>query len=165
MTFHNFPAGTIAVIVPQVFVTDIAISHSDDTAANNVGIIFNDVAQGVGGPNTMVKRHDLFYILMGFDDDFVQHNGQWTTNISVDGSLFEVACLSLSMGVWSSEPASVGVYTSLDTEDIIWNVNRPGGKGRTPGTTQVIGDFRVREIANPTDNFTDFEVDVTNIQT
>lgn len=163
-----FPAGSTAVtaeggVVPLV--TDILLDHSDGTAANNVGIIFNDVLQAVGAINTIVARRDLVYSEMGNDDAPVDHTGEWTPNAGVDGSLFEVACTSLTMGTWSSEPAAVGVYTSLDTENIIWNVNRPGGKGRTPGTTQVIGDFRLREIADPGGNFTDFEVDVTNTQT
>lgn len=151
-------------VVPSV--SNIVILFSDDTAANNVGIIFNDVAQGVGAVNSMVKRHDLSYFLMGNDDagSPVDHTGEWTPNAGVDGSLFEVACTSLSMGVWSTEPATVGTYTALNTADIIWNVNRPGGKGRTPGTTQVIGTFQIREIADTANN-TIFTVDVTNTQT
>ncbi len=167
MSFSNFPAGTVALLgTVTPLVTDIEILHSDDTGANNVGIIFNDVAQGVGAVNSMVKRHDLSYFLMGDDDASspVDHTGQWTPNGSVDGSLFEISCLSLSLGVWSTEPAAVGVYTPLDTDNIIWNVLRAGGKGRTPGTSHVIGAFRIREIADNS-NSTDFEVDVTNIQT
>lgn len=150
------------VVVPLV--TDIVIDFSNDTAANNVGIIFNDVIQGVGAVNTIVKRHKTTYTVMGNDDQPVDHTGEWTPNAGVDGSLFEIACDSLSMGVWSTEPAAVGVFTSLDTADLLWNVNRPGGKGRTAGTTQVIGQFTIREIAD-TGNSTTFEVDVTNTQT
>ena len=150
-------------IVPSV--SDIVLDFSDATAANNVGIIFNDVLQGVGAPNNMVKRHKLVYTVMGDDDagSPVDHTGEWTP-ISNDGSLFEIACDSLSMGTWDTEPAAVGVFTSLDTADLLWNVNRPGGKGRTPGTTQVIGQFTIREIAD-TGNSTTFEVDCTNTQT
>jgi len=149
---------------PSVAVTNpVTILFSDDTAANNVGIIFNDTIQAVGTPTEMVKRHDLTYILMGDDDagSPIDHTDEWAA--FGNPSLFEVACDSLSMGVWSTEAAAVGVFVDMSV-DRIWNVNRPGGKGRTAGTTQVIGSFTVREIAD-TGNSTTFTVDVTNIQT
>ncbi len=154
-------ASSAVDITPLV--TDIEILFSDATAANNVGIIFNDVAQGVGAPNNMVKRHKTVYTVMGNDEQPVDHTGEWTP-ISNNGSLFEIACDSLSMGTWDTEPVAVGVFVSLDTVDLLWNVNRPGGKGRVPGTTQVIGSFTIREIAD-TGNSTTFTVDITNIQT
>ena len=146
--------------------TDIVLDFSDDIGPDNVGIIFNDVLQGIGAINTMVKRHKTVYTEMGDDDagSPVDHTGEWTPDSGVNGALFEVACDSLSMGVWSTEPAAVGVFTAMDTEDILWNVNRTGGKGRTAGTTQVIGQFTIREIAD-TGNSTTFEVDCTNTQT
>jgi len=149
---------------PVASVTDpVTILFSDDTAANNVGIIFNDTIQAVGTPTEMVKRHDLTYILMGDDDagSPVDHTGEWAPG--GNPSLFEVRCNSLSMGVWSAEAAAVGVFVDISV-DRIWNVNRPGGKGRVTGTTQVIGSFTVREIAD-TGNSTTFTVDVTNTQT
>jgi hypothetical protein len=144
-------------------VTDIEILFSDALAANNVGIVFNEST--VGAPQNIVKRHKTVFTVMGNDDAGapVDHTGEWTP-VANSGALFEVACISLSMGTWDTEPAAVGVFTSLDTVDLLWNVNRIGGKGRTPGTTQVIGQFTVREIAD-TGNSTTFGVDVTNIQT
>ncbi len=144
--------------------TNFVILFSDATGPNNVGIIFNDVLQGVGAVNTIVKRHKTTYTVMGNDDAPVDHTGEWTSDGGVDGSLFEIACDSLSMGTWSTEPAAVGVFTALNVADLLWNVNRPGGKGRAAGTTQVIGSFTIREIAD-TGNSTTFTVDITNTQT
>ena len=168
MSFFHASTGitqaSSAGVVPLV--TDIVLDFSDDIGPNNVGLIFNDDAQGVGAINNIVKRHKTTYTVMGDDDagSPVDHTGEWTSDGGVDGSLFEIACDSLSMGVWSTEPAAVGVFTSLDTIDLLWNVNRTGGKGRTAGTTQVIGQFTIREIAD-TGNSTTFEVDCTNTQT
>jgi hypothetical protein len=164
--FNVWPAGASALlgqIIPSI--TNVTLNFSDATAANNVGCIFNDVLQGVGAINNMVKRHKLTYTAMGNDDTPTDHTGEWTPSAGgVVGSEWEVACTSLSMGVWSTEPAAVGVFTTLATADILWNVNRPGGKGRTPGTTQVIGAMEFREVAD-TGNNTTFTLDVTNIQT
>ncbi len=151
-------------ITPSV--SDIIILFSDDTAANNVGIIFNDVLQGVGSINNMVKRHKLVYTAMGDDDAGtpVDHTGEWTSESPV-ASQWEVACLAITTGpAWDTEPAAVGVYTALSVEDLLWNINRVGGKGRATGTTRTVGDFRLREVADVA-NFTDFEVDITNTQT
>lgn len=147
---------------PSVAVTNpIEILFSDSAGANNVGIIFNEAT--VGTPTEMVKRHDLTNILMGDDDAGapIDHTGEWAS--FGNPSLFEVACDSLSMGSWSAEAAAVGVFIDMSVARA-WNVNRAGGKGRTPGTTQVIGSFTVREIAD-TGNSSTFTVDVTNIQT
>jgi len=163
--FGEFPAGTMALLDVIPLVNDIVLDFSDATAANNVGCIFNDVLQGVGAINNMVKRHKLVYTAMGDDDTPTSHTGEWTPSASgIVGSEWEVACTSLTMGTWDTEPAAVGVFTTLATDDLLWNVNRPGGKGRTPGTTQVIGDFNFREVAD-TGNSTLFELDVTNTQT
>lgn len=159
------PAGTMAQLQIVPLINDVVLNFSDATAANNVGIIFNDVLQGVGAINNMVKRHKLVYTAMGNDDTPTDHTGEWTPSAGgVVGSEWEVACTALSMGTWSTEPAAVGVYTALSTADILWNVNRPGGKGRTPGTTQVIGTMQLREVADTANN-TIFNLDVTNTQT
>ena len=149
-----------AAIIPSV-TSPVEILFSSAVGPNDVGIIFNEST--VGTPTEMVKRHDVTFILMGDDDAGppVDHTGEWAPG--GNASLFEVACDSLSMGSWSAEAAAVGVFIALSAERA-WNVNRIGGKGRSPGTTQVIGVFTVREIAD-TGNSTTFTVDVTNIQT
>jgi len=154
-----FRAMTGAGVQPSVSVSNIVVSHSDAAGPNNVGIIFNEAT--VGTPTEIVKRHDLTNILMGNDDQPVDHTGEWAS--FGNPALFEVRCDSLSMGTWSAEPAAVGVFIDMSVARA-WNVNRAGGKGRTPGTTQVIGNFTLREIAD-TGNTTTFNVDVTNIQT
>jgi hypothetical protein len=151
--------GGGADVIPDV-TSPVVILFDDDTAANNVSIVFNEST--VGTPTGMVKNHDGTFILMGDDDagSPIDHTGEWAP--SGNPALFEVACDSLSMGVWSTEAAAVGVFIDMSVART-WNVNRIGGKGRTPGTTQVIGVFTVREIAD-TGNSTTFTVDVTNIQ-
>ena len=163
--FNVWPVGMFAILEIIPLINDIVLNFSDATAANNVGLIFNDVLQSTGAINNMVKRHKLVYTAMGDDDTPTDHTGEWTPSAGgIVGSEWEVACTALTMGVWSTEPAAVGVFTALSTADILWNVNRPGGKGRTPGTTQVIGDMEFREVADTANN-TLFELDVTNIQT
>jgi len=158
--FSNAAQQGVQAVVPDV-TSPVEILFSDAAGANNVGIIFDEAT--VGTPTEMVKRHDLTFILMGDDDagSPIDHTGEWAA--SGNAALFEVACDSLSMGSWSSEAAAVGVFIAISAPRA-WNVNRAGGKGRTPGTTQVIGVFTVREIAD-TGNSTTFTVDVTNIQT
>jgi hypothetical protein len=153
-------AGSVGVPVPSVS-SPVEILFSDATGVNNVGIVFNEAT--VGTLTEMVKRHDLTFILMGNDDAGapVDHTGEWAS--FGNPALFEVACDSLSMGTWSVEAAAVGVFIDMSVARA-WTVNRGGGKGRVPGTTQVIGVFTVREIAD-TGNSTTFTVDVTNIQT
>ena len=106
---------------------------------------------------------------MGNDDanPAVDHTGEWTSDTLVgspQGSLYEVACTSEDSGTWDVPFAAVGVYTSLDTRDMSWHEHRDGGKSYTPGTSTVTATFRIREIAN-TNNFTEFQVICTNIQT
>jgi len=164
--FHMFPAGTQAIIGQVVpLATDMFIESTVASGICNAGITFNEL--GALDAREIYKRHSVANdILMGNDDagSPVDHTGEWTTQV-ITASEWEVACVNLVSGSWSVEHAAVGVYTTLSSAtDITWRMNRPGAKAYTPGTSQCIADFRLREIAD-TANFTEWEVTARAVQT
>ena len=161
-----FSAGTIPLV------TDIHILKTGATGTSRAGIRFHDYRAGLGSDDgrilTKIHRAGTITTItdMGDDDTSptpVDHTGEWTSD-PVTESAWEVANTSISSGTFSFAHAAVGVYSTLDTRDMLWQKQRPGGPSRTPGTSQVIAQFRIREVAD-TANGTDFEVKLTAIQT
>jgi len=161
--------GVTGGTVPAV--SDILLVLSTASGVARTGIAFHDDRVGLGSDDGRIitKRHQgaasNLFIDMGDDDagSPVDHTGEWTSDV-VTESAFAVACTSEDTGTWDESLAAVGVYTTLDTPDIVWNEFRAGGKGRTAGTNQCIATFQIREVAD-TGNNTIFEVDCTCIQT
>ena len=153
------------------FVSDILLTSTAASGVGRTSIIFHDDRVGVGGDDgrVLTKRHQgagaNVFTDMGDDDAGapVDHTGEWTAE-TVTESEWEVACTSEDTGTWDTFHAAVGVFTTLDTVDMIWGEFRSGGKGRTAGTNRCVATFRIREVAD-TSNFVDFEVDCTVIQT
>jgi hypothetical protein len=152
-------SGGVA-IVPSV--SDIVI---ETTVASGIGIAsiyFNETT--VGSIEELVKRNVSVFAVMGNDDagSPVDHTGEWTNQNAV-GSEWEVAMTNLISGSFVSEFAAVGVFTSFATANMFWQMNRAGGKGYTPGTSTVVADFTIREVAD-TGNSTVFQVTLRTIQ-
>lgn len=158
-------------------ITDIEIISTSGIGNEIAGIVFNFT--GTGSPiiptTAIHKKHKLVFTLMGNDDATspVDHTGEWTASTdagllgSPQSSLWEVACTSITSGTpgtWDVQAAIVGTYVNLGLRDILWSMNRPGGKGRTPGTDTITTVFRIREVAD-TGNFDEFGVICTAIQT
>jgi hypothetical protein len=164
MSFSNFPAGTFALLGGVTpFVSDIEIEDSVASGQCAARIRFGSTG---GDSRDLYKEHALgSFSLMGDDDASspVDHTGEWTTQV-ITASEWEVAMLSLDSGSFLTTFVGLGVYTTLDTADIIYGNFRVGGKGYTPGTTTGTATFRIREVAD-TGNFVDFEVICTAIQT
>ncbi len=156
-------------IVPLV--TDIEIWHTGATGQTRAGIVFHDYRAGAGSDDgrILTKKHFAggveTFTDMGDDDQStpVDHTGEWTDE-TVTETEWEVANVSIESGSFTIAFASVGVYTTLDTRDMLWQIGRTGGPGRTPGTSIVESTFRVREVAD-TANFTEFTVKLTAVQT
>lgn len=148
-------------------VSNITLAHSVGSGLVNCSIIFHDDRVGVGSDDgrILTKRHNTVYTDMGDDDNGspVDHTGEWTSD-AVTESEWEVAMVSLTSGSWDFEYAALGVYTTLDTVDMQWRLNRTGGKGYTPGTNSVFCTFRIREVAD-TANGDNFNVIATATQT
>ncbi len=167
--------GAAGGVTPSV--SDIIVFRTSDTGFERAGVAFN--VRGAGSPlvpSTGIHDWDgLGHILLGVDQGGsppIDHTGEWTDSTdgallgSPESSLWEVACTSITSGTpgtWDVEAAAVGDYVSLEFQRG-WYMNRVGGKGRTPGTDDIIAVFRIREIAD-TGNFTEFEVNATAVQT
>jgi hypothetical protein len=164
MSFFHASSGITrgpAGVVP--FVSDIEIEDSVSSGQVAARIRFGSTG---GDSRDLYKEHALgTFFLMGNDDASVpvDHTGEWTSEV-ITASEWEVAMLSLDSGSFLTTFAGLGVYTTLDTADIVYGNFRIGGKGYTPGTTTGTATFRIREVAVPA-NFTDFEVICTGIQT
>lgn len=156
------PAGGTVPLV-----SNITISNTVSSGLCNAAIRFHDFRAGVGSDDgrILTKRHNAVYTDMGDDDagSPVDHTGEWTSDAVTDSD-WEVAMISLTSGSWTFEHAALGVYTTLDTQDMEWRMNRGGGKGYTPGTSSVFCTFRIREVAD-TGNFDNFNVICSAIQT
>lgn len=153
------PAGGTVPLV-----TDIEVHTTVSSGTGNAGIAFSDtnIATLV---TELVKRNVLVYAVMGDDDagSPVDHTGEWTGD-AVTAADWEVAMTNLVSGTFSFAFAAVGVYTSFATADMQWRQNRGGGKGYTPGTSTVVADFTIREVAD-TGNATTFQVTLITTQT
>ena len=160
-----FSGGTIP------FVSNVEIKHTGGSGATRCGIIFHDDRAGAGSNDgrILTKKHFAggveSIVDMGNDDAVpaVDHTGEWTLDPVIE-SEWEVANTSIESGAFTSFHAAVGVYTALNVKDMLWQINRTGGKGRTPGTSVVNSTFRIREVADIA-NFTSFTVKLTAIQT
>ncbi|KKN66732.1 hypothetical protein LCGC14_0468430 [marine sediment metagenome] len=167
--FANAAQQGVLSLTPLV--TDVEIWHTGGTGQTRVGIIFHDYRAGSGSDDgrILTKKHFAGGVEvitdMGNDDAGppVDHTGEWTDE-TVTESEWEVANVSIESGTFSVAHAAVGVYSALDTQDMLWQRIRTGGPGRTPGTTIVESTFRVREVAD-TANFTEFTVKLTAVQT
>ena len=148
------------VIIPAV--TDIVIETTVASGTGVAGIYYNEST--VGSIEELVKRNVLVFAVMGNDDAGapVDHTGEWTDKTAV-GSEWEVAMTNLISGTFATAFAAVGVFTSFATANMFWTESRPGGKGYTPGTSTVIADFTIREVAD-TANSTVFQVTLRTIQ-
>lgn len=146
------------------FVSDIVIHTTVASGVGVAGIVFSDtfVATLV---TQLVKRNVSTFLVMGNDDagSPVDHTGEWTSD-AVTAADWEVAMTNLISGTFSASSAAVGVYQTFATADMIWTRQRPGGKGYTPGTTTVVADFTIREVAD-TGNATTFQVTLICTQT
>lgn len=151
-------------------VSNIEILFSGTSGRTDVGIVFHDGGSDDG--RVLTKKHfsqdtnPATFVDMGNDDAGtpVDHTGEWTTDV-VTESEWEVACVSIEDGgPFDDQHANVGTYTTLDTTDMLWEIVRPSGKSRTPGTSVLNATFRIREVAD-TGNFTEFTVKLTAIQT
>ncbi|MHA2202044.1 MAG: hypothetical protein ACXABN_19435, partial [Candidatus Thorarchaeota archaeon] len=127
---------------------------------------------GAGGDDgrVLTKKHfdagTGVFTDMGNDDTSptpVDHTGEWTSD-TITESEWEVANTSITSGAFNVAHAAVGVYSLLSTRDMLWQIGRTGGKARTPGTSTVVAQFRIREVAD-TSNFTDFQVTLVANQT
>jgi hypothetical protein len=163
VSFHNFPAGTQAIIgAITPLVTDIEVESIVASGICRAGIRFG--ASNPEGANALNSRKSVnVYALLGIDDNAVDHTGEFTAK-SIDPTEWEVALLSYVVGTFDIEFAAAGVYTTLDTLLIDYSETRSGGKGYTPGTNTCTANFRIREVAD-TANFTDFQVFCTATQT
>ncbi len=144
-------------------VSDIVIETTVGSGAGIASIYFNETT--VGSIEELVKRNVVTFAVMGNDDagSPVDHTGEWTDQSAV-GSEWEVAMTNLISGTFVTEFAAVGVYTSFATTNMFWQESRAGGKGYTPGTSTVVADFTIREVAD-TGNSTVFQVTLRTIQT
>lgn len=150
------------------FVSDIEIITNVSSGSGIAAIRFHDDRTGAGSDDGRIitRLNGLStYTDMGNDNASVpvDHTGEWTSDIIVE-SEWEVAYTNIVSGSFFSQFAAINVYTGLDTVDMQWRQSRPGGKAYTPGTSTVVADFRIREVAD-TGNFTDFQVTLTTIQT
>ena len=138
-------------------VTNIVISHTVSSGGVAAGAEFNangtieQVGPLIGG-----------LTLLGLDSNGNDHTGEWYDG-SPTGSQWEIRCVSMISGAWLNPPAAVGVWIDLSA-DRRWKINRPGGKGYTPGTTAAKGNFTIREKAD-TANLVNFTLDATATQT
>lgn len=169
MLWNVFAAAAPGGTTPSV--SNIEILFTGSVGATRAAIVFHDDRAGLGSNDgrILTKKHfaggSTTFTDMGNDDasPAVDHTGEWTSDVIVE-SEWEVANVSIQSGTFTAAHAAVGVFSPLNTKDMVWQKARPGGKGRTPGTSIVESRFRIREIADP-GNFTEFAVKLTAIQT
>lgn len=165
MSFSNFPAGTIRLAAAGAtvpFVSDIEIVSVGGSGTQLAGIMFADtnVATLV---TQLVKRNLSVYAVMGNDDQPVDHTGEWTSDVVV-ASEWEYALTNIVSGSYNTLGAAVGVYQTFAVADSLWTIFRLAGKGYTPGTSIVVGDFTIRNVATPANAVT-FQVTLRSTQT
>lgn len=147
------------------FVSNIYVEHTTDAAIARAGVKFHESTVSDDG-RIISKINGLGnFTDMGDDDDSppVDHTGEWTSETIVE-SEWEVACISENTNTWDNFYAAVGVYSTLDNQDMQWYMTRPGAKNYIPGTDRCIATFRIREVAD-TANYTDFDIEAVAIQT